>query len=164
MNQATMNTLSMHPLCSTDNKYNYGHGSCTCAACAAYGNSPRNYKFESADESAFAYRSFAFDRMLYRDAYDVQVTPSAIYIPNHRTYGYFVIDIDQVDDILEHASPTAKKGVTRTKWWTRILLKLKIIPQSNLLIVLKDGHVRRISAENTSSFKLAVEKAQSIQY
>lgn len=138
-----------------NSEYHYVHDSCSCRECLAYRNSPRNYKFESADESAFAYRSFAFDRVLYRDdRYGVQVTPIGVHVPHH------FIDIDDIDEIMEVAWPPKY-----TRWWTKLLLKAKFLVKTNLLITLKDGHgVRRIRAENTATFKRAVAKAQSIVY
>lgn len=143
-----MNSLSKYS-CPTDHMHDYGH------------DSPRScnyYKFENAEESILAHRSFAFDRILYSDSQEVQVTPSAIYVP--RQIGYSVIAIDHVDQIRD------RRDTKKQSRWTRMLTKIKIVTQSkNLLIILKDDHgVRRIRAENTTSFKRAVEKAQSIKY
>lgn len=144
---------------NNENPDNYAHDTCECSACLVYRACARSYKFESADESAFAYRSFAFDRVLYRhDMYGVQVTPSAICLPYKYRYRD-VIAIDVVAAVQDTTWPPPHK------WWSRALLKAGIIAPANLLITLKDGRgARRIRAQNTAGFKRAVEKARNIVY
>lgn len=130
---------------------------------------------QSADSCSFFYRgrdprqTFAFDRILYSDKYDVQVTPIGISVGHG--YRRNVIDIDKVIRVEDVApgSQIKRRKINTTKWIRRLYRTcLPRCPtqesQDIVAVHLYDGKVHSFRAENSGDLMNAITSARSSVY